>query len=125
MRAVLNSVIDPCSAAAGAPAGLVEMGLVRGIALSCTADGHDIDIVLCVTEPGCVMGGSFAEEARIRLSMLPGVHQVRVELDGGADWSPRDMTREYRERVAAVRRARGGSRFRRGFAGGCSRSWCR
>lgn len=106
VRAVLNSVIDPCSAAAGAPAGLVEMGLVRGIALSRNPDGLDIDIVLCVTEPGCVMGGSFAEEVKIRLSVLPGVRQVRVELDGAADWSPRDMTPEYRERVAAVRRVR-------------------
>jgi metal-sulfur cluster biosynthetic enzyme len=106
VRAVLNSVIDPCSAAAGAPAGLVEMGLVRGISLSSNPDGHDIDIILCVTEPGCVMGGSLAEEARVRLSALCGVRQVRIELDGTANWTPRDMTHEYRERLAALRSAR-------------------
>ncbi len=104
IRSVLNSIIDPCSVAAGAPAGLIDMGLVREVSMIRGSRGHDIRIVLCVTEPGCVMGGSFAEEARIRLSALDGVGDVRVALDGTVDWDPRHMTRDYRERLAAARR---------------------
>jgi hypothetical protein len=31
VRTTLNTIVDPCSRAAGAPAGIAEMGLVRQI----------------------------------------------------------------------------------------------
>ena len=31
VRALLNAIVDPCSLAAGAPAGIDEMGLVRDV----------------------------------------------------------------------------------------------
>jgi len=109
VRAVLNTIIDPCSRAAGATAGLVDMGLIRR--LSVTADtggdhGIDIRVVIGVTEYACLMGPSFAMEAYKQLAPMPGVRSVEVELDGEFDWDPDDMSADYRARLAE-RRAEG------------------
>jgi len=34
VRAVLNQIIDPCSRVAGAPVGLVDMGLIRRLTVT-------------------------------------------------------------------------------------------
>ena len=106
IRTLLNGIVDPCSRAAGTPAGLVDMGLVRRVSVTAIAGEYDVRVTLCVTEPGCVMGGCFAREAEIRLAELPGIRSVSIELDGAADWTPTDMSASYRVRLAAVRAAR-------------------
>lgn len=63
---------------------------------------------LCIglTEPGCLMGASFAEQARERLSTLDGISSVTVEFDHNPDWDPTDMTPVYRQRLETTRAAR-------------------
>jgi metal-sulfur cluster biosynthetic enzyme len=109
VRDVLNRIHDPCSCAAGMPAGLVDMGLVRHVEVTDAGDGARVHVTLRVTEPGCMMGAPFASEAAKRLGALPGVAAVEVSLDHVADWTPEDMTPEYRRRLEdhrAERRAR-------------------
>jgi len=109
IRAELNEIIDPCSVVAGAPAGLIEMGLVRGLSVHETPAGMEIELRIGVTEPGCMMGASFAIKARERLEALAGVAAVDVQLDHTADWEPADIDPAYAERLAAVRAAKSGA----------------
>lgn len=102
VREVLNGIVDPCSTAAGVPAGLCDMGLVHAVAVH--PDGR-VAVTLGVTEPGCFMIGSFAAEARARLLTLPGVSAVELELDEGFDWTEDSMDPAYRARLAQHRRS--------------------
>ncbi|MDI5964615.1 iron-sulfur cluster assembly protein [Streptantibioticus silvisoli] len=106
VRAQLDLIIDPCAAAAGAPAGLVEMGLVRSLAVRDTPDGAAVRVTIGVTEPGCLMGAAFAAQAREHLEAMNGVSEVAVELDHHADWAPSDLAPAYRLRLEEVRAAR-------------------
>jgi metal-sulfur cluster biosynthetic enzyme len=108
IRTALNSIIDPCSVAAGCAAGLDDMGLVRRVALHDTADGAHVEVVIAVTEYGCLMGAPFATEAYKALSALDGVAQVNVLLDERFDWEPEDMSDAYRLRLHRHRTGRHG-----------------
>jgi metal-sulfur cluster biosynthetic enzyme len=106
VRAVLNSIIDPCSRAAGVPAGIVEMGLIRSLEVRQEPAGASITVTIRVTEPGCLMAYPFANEARKRLETLPGVASVDVKIDPVCDWEPAAMSHEYRTRLEAHRAQR-------------------
>jgi metal-sulfur cluster biosynthetic enzyme len=105
VRSTLNEIVDPCSAAAGAPAGLDDMGLVRSVEISETASGVAVRVKIGVTEPGCFMIYPFAKEARKRLGEIAAIASVEVDLDNGHDWMPADMSAAYRQRLAAKRRS--------------------
>jgi len=106
IRAELDRILDPCSVVAGAPAGLDEMGLVRELSVNAAPGGVAIEVRIGVTEPGCMMGASFAIRARERLEALAGVVAVDVKLDHEADWTPADIHPAYAERLAASRVAK-------------------
>jgi metal-sulfur cluster biosynthetic enzyme len=107
VRAALNEIVDPCSAAAGAPAGLDEMGLVREVEILAEPNGARVRVTIGLTQPLCLMGIPFLKSARERLSALPGVAEVDVSLASGIDWTPARLTPAYAERLHRLRRARG------------------
>lgn len=107
VRAALDEIVDPCSAAAGAPAGLAEMGLVREVEISPGPRGARVRVTIGLTQPLCLMGIPFMTSARERLSAMAGVADVEVSLASGIDWTPARLTPRYRERLERVRRARG------------------
>ena len=116
VRAALNTIIDPCSVAAGAPAGLQDMGLVRHVTIGSLSDGQaggrakvSVQVVIGVTEFGCLMGAPFAMEAQACLARLVDVDQVDVQLDGTFDWLPQDMDPAYRARLHSHRQQRANS----------------
>lgn len=102
----LERIEDPCSAASGAPAGLVSMGLVRGIDVKGPSHAARVEVTLCITEPGCMMGAVFKKTAEQNLADLPGIDSVEVEIDHGHVWDPGDMTPAYRKRLERVRATR-------------------
>lgn len=106
IRDLLNEIVDPCSAAAGAPAGIAELGLIRHLSVAQAAEGTKVTVRIGVTEPGCMMGASFVIKARAALDATPGVAAHDVGLDHAADWDPADIDPAYAERLAAVRAAR-------------------
>ena len=59
--------------------------------------------MLCITEPGCIMGALFKLTAERELVQLPGVVDVAVDVDYGYIWSPEDMSPDYRRRLTEVR----------------------
>lgn len=103
---MLDTIIDPCSSAVGAPVGIETLGLVRALSVSQGESGTVIDVTIGVTEPGCVMSVPFAATARERLTLLPNVERVNVQLDRAFDWKPEDMSATYRERLEQVREER-------------------
>lgn len=106
VRAVLSDITDPCSAAAGAPATIVEMGLVRSVEVTQLAEGAHVRVVIGITEPTCLMGLPFTRSARDRLQALPGVAGVDVTLATDADWSEQDADPVWLARLARVRAAK-------------------
>ena len=101
----LERVIDPCSVAAGASAGLVSMGLVGDVAISDEDDGVHIAVTLRITSPTCMMAAIFEGAAVRELEVLPGVTHVEVLTDRTYLWHSDDMTPEYRQRLAVYRKA--------------------
>jgi len=108
VRTCLNEVIDPCSVTAGAPAGLVDMGLVRTLQVARREDGRTEAVVaIGITHPFCMMAGVFLNEVRKRLAEIEGLDHAEVSLDSETMWTPAEMTETYRQRLEATRRARG------------------
>lgn len=107
VRAALDDVTDPCSQAFGVPAGLLEMGLVRRLEITPDRAGPHAEVVLRVTDAGCLLGAEFVAAVETRLATVPGLGSFAVELDHAVDWSPDDMSSSYRRRLERVRRGRG------------------
>ena len=96
---VLDSVVDPCSAVAGAPAGLRDLGLVKRVEIS----GGTVEVVLRLTHPTCMMGPLFMESVEQGLLALPEVDAATVTLDADFSWTEDAMSEGYRARLAAHR----------------------
>lgn len=99
LRAVLDTIHDPCSAANGTPMGLGEMGLIDTLMID--GDGA-VTIRLRLTSPFCHMIGFFKQEAQARLLALPGVTEVTLSADNGLDWSPDRMGAAAQQRRMAL-----------------------
>lgn len=108
VRAVLNGIVDPCSAAAGAPAGLDDMGLVREVGVETGSAGTVVRVTLALTEPTCLMGIPFMATARERLKALPGVSHAEVSMAPGFEWTPSELSPSYAARLERVRERRRG-----------------
>jgi metal-sulfur cluster biosynthetic enzyme len=106
VRERLEAIVDPCSVASGAPAGLVSMGLVGEVRVKAGEAGDEVKVTLRITEPGCMMGALFQLTAQKNLSKLPGVASVQVDMDYAHVWGPEQMSPEYRQRLATRRSQR-------------------
>lgn len=106
----LDAIVDPCSVAAGAPAGLVSMGLVGDLVIDVRPDGTHVAVKLFVTEPTCMMGAIFEATAMRELANLPGVSGVTVTIDRTKLWSEEDMAASYRRRLRVFRNAQAAHR---------------
>jgi metal-sulfur cluster biosynthetic enzyme len=103
----LNAIVDPCSIAAGAPAGLLDMGLVREATLHpLVSGGYRVCVRISVTHPFCIIAGVFLSEVEKRLRALPSIVEVDASIDSTTLWRPELMSADYRARLAAVREGR-------------------
>ena len=100
VEAVLEQVVDPCSLAAGTPLSLRDMGLVR----SWTWRDGRLELVLCVTAPGCGFVGHMARAATDGLLALDGVREVDVRVDPEVVWDPSWQSDRARALLDARRR---------------------
>jgi metal-sulfur cluster biosynthetic enzyme len=98
---ILNTVVDPCSEAAGVPLGLIDMGIVESVAI----DGDAVSVTLLPTFPGCIYTAIFADEIARRVGELDSAAAVSVELSTtGSIWDEERMTPAAQELLAASRR---------------------
>lgn len=104
--ACLEKIVDPCSVASGAPAGLVSMGLVGPVKVESSPAGAKVHVTLYITEPGCLMGSLFELTARRALNEQPGIAKAEVVMDYTHVWGPEQMAPNYREHLAHMRACR-------------------
>ena len=103
VMSVLEGIVDPCSLAAGAPAGLVSMGLVEKVDITTEEGSTQVHVGLVVTEPGCMISALFQMTARQRIAALEGVDSVQVDVDHGFLWTPDRQDPAYREKLRVFR----------------------
>ena len=101
-RAILNEIIDPCSAARGVPIGLADMGMVRAVEVVSDDDGFGIEATLRITSPGCMLAMDFEQQARLMFADA-GATWVRIHWDTTFDWTHNDIAGPARERLARHR----------------------
>lgn len=111
VRRALDGIVDPCSAAAGEPLGLVDMGVVDEVAV----EGGTVRVRLLPTSPGCLYTPVFQEEIERRLGALDWCGRVEVSFaPADAVWdegriAPAARERLQRRRAALRRRVAAGS----------------
>jgi len=82
----LDSVFDP-----EIPISIVELGLVYSVDIN--SDDQRVDVTMTLTAPGCGMGPVLVSDVEYRVSKVPNVKHVKVELVFDPPWS-RDMMSE-------------------------------
>lgn len=102
VRAVVDSVVDPCSAGRGVPIGLADMGLLQTIRID-RADGHiRVELGMRVTSPGCSFTIEFDTQLRRRL-LDAGADSVEIDWASEFDWTPEAIEPAARQRLASYR----------------------
>ncbi len=74
------------------PINIVELGLIYRCDVLKKDDENLIEIDMTLTAPGCGMGPFLVEDVRSKVSALPFVHQVEVELVFDPPWNPEMMS---------------------------------
>jgi len=87
----LKTVYDP-----EIPVNIVDLGLVYSCLITESAGGHRIDITMSMTAPGCGMGDVLKSDIERKLTALPTVTEVHVEVVFDPPWSPRLMSEATR-----------------------------
>ena len=57
-------------------------------------EGQNISITMTLTSPGCGMGPVLIEEIKDRLSQVPNVNDINVDITFDPPWSRELMTEE-------------------------------
>jgi probable FeS assembly SUF system protein SufT len=79
----LKTVYDP-----EIPVNIVELGLIYTCDISDVEGGKKVDIKMSMTAPGCGMGNVIKADVESKLSRLPEVKQVNVEVVFEPAWHP-------------------------------------
>ena len=83
----LRSVYDP-----EIPVNIVDLGLIYEVKVD--ADNGQVQIVMTLTAPGCGMGPVLVSDVEYRVSKVPNVSSVAVELVFDPAWSRECMSDE-------------------------------
>jgi probable FeS assembly SUF system protein SufT len=90
----LETIYDP-----EIPINLVSLGLIYKVDID--QDTHTVNIDMTLTAPGCGMGPVLVGDVEYRVSLVPHVESVHVELIFDPPWS-RDMMSEEAQLEAGV-----------------------
>jgi probable FeS assembly SUF system protein SufT len=83
----LKTVYDP-----EIPASIVELGLVYAVAAEPVEGGHLVHVTMTLTAPGCGVGPVLVEDVRSKVTRVPGVADVDVQLVFEPPWDPSRMS---------------------------------
>jgi len=84
---LLRTVYDP-----EIPVNVVDLGLIYSCRISPVADGNRIEINMTMTAPGCGMADVLKSDIMRKLSGLPSVKEVDVEVVFDPPWHPGKMS---------------------------------
>lgn len=89
---VLKTVFDP-----EIPANIVELGLIYTVQASPrSAGGTQVAVEMTLTAPGCGMGQVLRDDVERKLSGVPGVAAVHVDMVFDPPWEPAMMSEAAR-----------------------------
>jgi probable FeS assembly SUF system protein SufT len=75
------------------PVNIADLGLIYKCEIEPLPEGgHKVFILMTLTAPGCGMGEALRADAQHKVSGLPGVKQVNVELTFDPPWNPSRLT---------------------------------
>jgi probable FeS assembly SUF system protein SufT len=83
----LRTVYDP-----EIPVNVVDLGLIYACQITPVADGNKIDIKMTMTAPGCGMSDVLKADIQSKLSSLPTVKELNVEVVFDPPWHPGRMS---------------------------------
>ena len=83
----LRTVYDP-----EIPVNVVDLGLIYLCQISPVADGNRIDIKMTMTAPGCGMSDVLKADIQRKLSSLPTVKELNIDVVFDPPWHPGRMT---------------------------------
>ena len=84
----LKTVFDP-----EIPVNIVDLGLIYGCAITALRDNDKrIDVKMSMTAPGCGMGNVLKADVEGKLSSLPQVKEVHVDIIFDPPWNPSRMS---------------------------------
>lgn len=93
--AALKGCFDP-----EIPVNIVDLGLVYDLNIEKTPDGgHDLEVKMTLTAPGCGMGPVIAEDARQKIAALPTVRSAKVHIVWDPAWTPQMISAEGRQKL--------------------------
>jgi len=78
------------------PIDIVELGMIYNCSVTPVEAGNQVDITMTLTAPGCGMGDFLADDVRSKISSLPNVTQVNVELTFDPPWNQTMMSEAAR-----------------------------
>jgi probable FeS assembly SUF system protein SufT len=87
----LRTVYDP-----EIPVNVVDLGLIYGCEITPVAEGNRIDIKMTMTAPGCGMSDVLKADIQRKLSSLPTVKDLNVEVVFDPPWHPGRMSEAAR-----------------------------
>jgi probable FeS assembly SUF system protein SufT len=88
VRDELKTVFDP-----EIPVNIVDLGLVYGCDITpAEQGGHNIEVKMSMTAPGCGMGNVLKADVESKLAHLPDVKRVNVEIVFEPPWTPARMS---------------------------------
>ncbi|HKV91516.1 MAG TPA: putative Fe-S cluster assembly protein SufT [Candidatus Angelobacter sp.] len=83
----LRTVYDP-----EIPVNVVDLGLIYSCQISPAGEGNKIDIKMTMTAPGCGMSDVLKADIQRKLSSLPTVKELNVDVVFDPPWHPGKMT---------------------------------
>lgn len=82
--ALIETIVDPCSASFGRPTGLVSMGIIDRLDVS---EAGEVDVWIMPTIPGCLFLGVIEERIEAVLAELGWCSRLRCHHAAGL-WDP-------------------------------------
>ncbi len=92
MHAALHEVYDPETGL-----NLVDLGLIYGV--DWQAESGEATVTMTFTTPACPAGDVMTEGVRRRMSMVPGVQDVLVDVTFDPPWTPDRITEEGKRQL--------------------------
>ena len=91
--AALRTCFDP-----EIPVNIVDLGLIYDLAIEkSTAGGHQVEVKMTLTAPGCGMGPVIAEDARQKIAALATVESAKVHIVWDPQWTPQMISENGRK----------------------------
>jgi probable FeS assembly SUF system protein SufT len=87
----LRTVYDP-----EIPVNVVDLGLIYSCQIEPVAEGNKIEIKMTMTAPGCGMADVLKADIQRKLSALPSVKELNVEVVFEPPWHPGKMSEAAR-----------------------------